>query len=254
MIGIFAPWATLLLLSSVLLIFALEIIICIILALPIFLPLSTAGGVLAVWAFRRLQAGQVQLHLTLVLLLPYFVTAIENQFPNPVSLRTVENQIVINAPAEVVWQQITSVPAIQPEEHHPSLFHLIGVPKPVQAMLPAEQVGAVRRSAYEGDLYFAEVVTALQPGHSYRFTIDLDPQRPPVWPWSEIDGRYFALLDGRYRIEPLSENQVILHLSSRHQLATKLNGYGGIWTDLILADIQQYILTVVKGRSELEVY
>ena len=96
------------------------------------------------------------------------------------------------------------------------------------------------------------MVTAWQPQQGFDFTIDLDPKSTPPWPWSQIGGPHFDILDGAYTIEPLDEGRVILHLSSRHRLNTKLNFYGGFWTDLILRDIQNYILSVIKQRAELE--
>jgi hypothetical protein len=39
-------------------------------------------------------------------------------------------------------------------------------------------------------------------------------------------------------------------LSSRHRLTTKINAYGGWWTEFLLGDIQNYILSVVKDRAE----
>jgi len=40
------------------------------------------------------------------------------------------------------------------------------------------------------------------------------------------------------------------HLGSRHRLSTKLNFYGGWWTDYLLGDIQDYILVIIKNRAE----
>jgi hypothetical protein len=251
--GIFLPWLTCLVVVGVIGLLGFELVVCIILALPIFLPLSSLGGLAFVFLTREFQKDKVPpaLSVTLFLLLPYLVTLVEHQFPTPDSIRTVDSQIVINAPAEVVWAQITSVPKIQPAEHHLAAFWLLGIPKPVQAMLPSGGgVGTVRHSTYENGLNFNEVVTAWQPQQGYRFTIDLDAAHPPPWPWTQIGGPYFDLLDGVYRLEPLADGRVVLHLSSRHRLSTKFNAYGGFWTDFLLGDIQAYILQVIKQRAE----
>lgn len=249
-LGFFLPWLTCLVVVGVIGLFGFELMVCIILALPIFLPLSSLGGLAFVFLTREFQKDKTRLQVTLFLLLPYVVTLVEHQFPTPDSIRTVDNQIVINAPAEVVWAQITSVPKIQPEEHHLAAFWLLGLPKPIQAMLPVGGVGTVRHSAYENDLNFSEVVTTWQPNQGYRFTIDLDPANPPPWPWTQIGGPYFDLLDGVYHLEPVADGRVVLHLSSRHRLSTKFNAYGGFWTDFLLGDIQHYILEVIKRRAE----
>jgi hypothetical protein len=249
-VAVFFPWLTCMVVTGLLAIFLLEAVFCVILGLPIFLPLSSLGGII-VWYFAsQIKKDTTQVTVVIFLVLPYLVAGIESRFPTPTAIRTVASQVVIAAPAEVVWQKIISVPEIQPEEHHLAAFWLLGAPKPVQAMLPIEAVGAMRRSSYEGNLFFVEEVTAWQAGQFFSFTIDLDPQVEAPWPWDQIGGPYFDLLDGGYRIEPLDDHQVILHLSSRHRLSTKLNGYGGWWTDFILGDIQDYILAVIKGRAE----
>ena len=249
---IFLPWISFFLVAGIVLAFAFEALICVMMAAPIYLPLASAGGII-VGAMTRRRARQVtHMSLAILLLIPYFTAALETQLPSPTIIRTVESQIVINAPAKVVWPHITSVPEIQPFEHHLAAFYLVGVPKPVQAMLPEDGIGAVRISNYQDGLRFEEVITEWQPQQGYKFTIGLDPHTTPPRPWNNIGGSHFGLLDGVYKIEPLDDNRIILHLSSRHRLQTKLNLYGGIWTDFILRDIQNYILTVIKGRAEAE--
>ena len=105
-------------------------------------------------------------------------------------------------------------------------------------------------AAADPSLLFVEEVTAWQPRQGFSFTIALDPNTSPPWPWSQVGGPAFEILDGVYTIEPLDSQRVVLHLSSRHRLSTKLNPYGGLWTDFLLGDIQNYILTIVKDRAE----
>jgi hypothetical protein len=255
--ALFLPWLAGLGVVAVIMILAWEAWICVLMAAPIFFPLISLGG-MAMCAIARHNDSDLP-HMSLLFLLaaPYLVGVVENQLPSPDSIRTVQTQIVINAPAEAVWAQITSVPTIQPAEHRPAFFHLAGVPKPMQAMLPVAPsaapenvIGMLRHSAYEGGLYFVEEITAWQPNHSYHFTIDLDPRTTPPWPWNQIGGPAFELIDGAYTLEPISADQVILHLQSRHRLTSKINAYGGLWTDFLLGDIQGYILRVVKNRAE----
>jgi hypothetical protein len=43
---------------------------------------------------------------------------------------------------------------------------------------------------------------------------------------------------------------VILHLASTHRLSTRFNVYAGLWTDLIMRNVQEYILEILKRRCE----
>ena len=267
--AIFVPWLSGGLLIAIILALAWEAWICVLMAAPFFFSLISLGG-MAMCALARRGAeadDSPRLYIALVLIAPYLIGLLESQLPTPETIRTVESQIIIDAPPEIVWSQITTVPEIQPAEHGPAFFRLAGLPKPIQAMLPTsplapaeEVIGMTRQSAYQGPLLFIEQITIWQPNQRYHFTIDVDPTVTPAWPWSQIGGRHFDLLDGAYIIEPLIDQpltdqpltgqRVILHLSSRHRLTTKFNTYGGLWTEMLLADIQRYILRVVKERAE----
>ena len=71
-------------------------------------------------------------------------------------------------------------------------------------------------------------------------------------PWQEIGGRYFDVTAAGYRIEPLENGHVRLHLSSTHRLTTRFNSYGLLWTRWGLAEFQDEILHVLKARAEGE--
>jgi hypothetical protein len=64
-----------------------------------------------------------------------------------------------------------------------------------------------------------------------------------------VGGPYFDVLQGSYRIEPLTRG-VRLHLSSEHRLSTRFNPYAALWTDFIMRDTQDYILRIVARRAE----
>ena len=65
-----------------------------------------------------------------------------------------------------------------------------------------------------------------------------------------IGGPFFDVLDGSYRIEDHGDGKLTLHLESHFRLSTHFNSYAGIWTDLIMHQIQDDILSVVKKRVE----
>ena len=67
-----------------------------------------------------------------------------------------------------------------------------------------------------------------------------------------VGGRFYDVLDGRYRIEPAGEGKVILHLSSRHRLNTHLGRYASWWSERIMDEIQGNILGVIRQRAEAQ--
>jgi uncharacterized protein YajQ (UPF0234 family) len=65
-----------------------------------------------------------------------------------------------------------------------------------------------------------------------------------------VGGKYFDVLEGRYELESIGKNQVTLHLTSQFRLSTNFNFYSGLWSKLIMRDIQKNILEIIKERCE----
>ncbi len=234
---------------------AIEATICLCMAAPLVFGMSALGAVLMCWTLRqidKLRMGvKTKNYLILILLAaPYLINPFESQVPPQDSIRRVDNQITINASPQAVWQNIIRVPAIAPQELQFSISHLMGVPLPVEATLSQEGVGGVRHASFDDGLMFIEAITDWQDLKMIRFTIKVDTQSVREAPFDQIGGAAFDVLDGSYLLEPVG-NRVILHLSSHERLTTRFNGYGGFWTDLIMSDLQNNILQVIKQRAEV---
>lgn len=248
------PWLAALLSLAVALLLAWEGMICVVLWLPIFLVMSTLGGlvagVAARLAWKRRARGAMVAGLAL---LPAAIAPLERAAPPPDERRIVASSIAIAAPPERVWREIARVRRFAPEEHRFAWSHAIGLPRPVEATLSREGVGGVRHASFEGGVVFVETITAWEPGRRLAFEIAADPESIPARALDEhvtVGGPYFDVLEGEYLIERLAAGGVRLHLSSRHRLSTTFNLYAGLWTDLILADTQEYILEALRRRAE----
>ena len=246
----FLPWITCVIFLAIVSILALEAAICIWMASPFFFLVSGIGGLLMRFVLRALKHKTANYVLTFLMLAPFVTSPLENQLPRPDMFRVVETQIRIAASPEVVWEQIVRVPEIQPHERRLTFFQLLGIPQPLMAEMQFEGAGELRYSIYENGMAFNEEVLVWQPGDTLSFSIKPDPVIALPMPFNEIDGTFFAMVDGTYRIEPLAGSGVILHLSSTHRLSTSFNAYGGLWTDFILRDLQQYILEIIQRRAE----
>jgi hypothetical protein len=230
---------------------ALEGWICVVMLAPAALVMALIGGLLATWVARRLTRPEQQSHLALLFALaPFLVTPIESQFSTGDAFQTVTVRQPIGADAATVWHQITHFEPITPQEHHPSAFHLLGLPKPVSATLMGSGLGVVRKGMYENGLTFREVVTAWEPERTFAFTIAIDPETPMELPYGGIGGPHLDIYAARYTIEPVSDGTVMLVLESSHRVTTRFNQYSGAWTSFILADLQGYLLRIVKARAE----
>ena len=111
----------------------------------------------------------------------------------------------------------------------------------------------MRHASFAGGLLFLETVTTWVPNNTLAFTIKADTAQIPPTTLDEhvtIGGRYFDVLRGEYRIEPIANGDIRLRLSSEERLSTDLNPYVAFWSDAVMRSIQQNILQVVEHRCE----
>lgn len=226
----------------------IEGFICVAMYLPLGLILSGVGGILATAKFRKSKTT-----IAAVMLMPFFVHGTEGSIDFKTEEHRVHNTIEIKAAPSSVWNQIKSVPTIGPNELPDSWVHRIGFPRPLDAVIDHEGVGGIRLARFERGLVFNETVDTWVPNKSLSFAIAVDPKDIPPTALDEhvtIGGPFFDVLHGEYRIEPHADGSATLHLESRFRLSTHFNAYAGLWTDLIMHQIQSDILGVVKKRSE----
>jgi hypothetical protein len=219
-------------------------------------PLPVWAWIVLPWVSVGLSAGVnylLNMEGLICVIFALLLAPLERRLSPPVDHRTVETEIRIHAPASVVWRNIERVPAIRPEELNPTWTHRIGFPRPIEATLSHEGTGGVRHASFEHGLLFIETVTEWEPEHVLGFSIRADTRNIPKTTLDEhvtIGGRYFDVLHGEYRIEPLPNGEVDLQLSSEERLSTDFNGYAGMWSDAVMASLQQSILEVIRQRCE----
>lgn len=247
------PWISGLLFLASTLLLLWEGLICIILWLPLVLILSTVGGTIGGITLLIVRSSRNRNYcLGIVALLPFIAGPIESTREAAADIRTVHSQIRIDAPASVVWEQIKTVPLIQESEHSFEIIHTLGFPRPLEATLIGEGVGAVRHATFEGDVLFIETITEWEPNEKISFSILADTENIPPTTFDEhvtIGGPYFDVFHGSYLIEPIDAHSVILHLTSDQRLSTRFNYYSHLWTEWLMGRLQNYILEIVAERS-----
>ena len=253
--AIFMPWLPCLLLAVLVAVLAWEVVICILMALPIFMGMASLGGAAVALIFTRFKGwssstGAQASLLGLVVLAPYLLTPLERQLTPPALVQTVHTRITIQAEPETVWHNLIAVPHIRPEEHHPALFRWLGLPTPLEAILSEPGQKGKRYAVYDNGLALLEPVTEWRPYRRYTFAVSLDPTFPAPPPFDQVGGRYFEVQQVGFDLEPNGAGGTVLHLHSRYRLSTWLNGYGRWWFELLLSDLQTYILGIIKTRSE----
>lgn len=238
-LGFFASWLS-----------HLEALFCLVVAYPIMLPLAHLGGfAMGKWLSR----GSGKLYLTVLVFAPYLVSPVEQLWERPHRQVTVVNTVEIEAPPENVWKEIASVRAIDSNHVPSSLIYSLDFPKPISAEIDAHALGARRLAKFERGVTFFETVTAWNPPNDLAFTIEADPDFIPHTAFDQhivVGGRFFDVLDGRYRVETMPDGSTRLHLTSTHRLSTPFNAYAGSWSQWVMHEIQESILTVILQRAE----
>jgi hypothetical protein len=230
--------------------FGAEGIICAFMALPVFAFMALLGGYLGVRIFYRQKDKMI---ISLFVLIPFLIAPIENYFGLSEKIFVEHTAITINAGESKVWQNITRVKKITDKENHNSLFQFMGFPRPIEAELDTIAVGGIRKAIFDRGLFFTETVTEVIPNRVLAFSIEADPHSIPPKALDEhvmVGGKYFDVLEGRYELESIGKNQVTLHLTSQFRLSTNFNFYSGLWSKLIMRDIQKNILEIIKERCE----
>ncbi len=248
---LFFPWIPVLLFFVITIIFSIEGWACWIMVLPLFFMASSIGGLLG--GYFKTKNSKNKLKLSFILFLPLIFSPLENLIEKIPSKYEAYTYIDIDAPADVIWDNVTRVKNIDKKDDTAWLTNFLGFPRPLKAELNYEGVGAYRKAIFSGGLVFHETVTEYVDNKKMVFNIDVNPAEIPSTTLDEhvlIGGDYFDVLNGTYELEKLNSKTNRLHLTSFFEMKTTFNFYAGWWGKLIMKDIQNNILRVHKKRSE----
>ena len=247
-----APWLIVFTLFYLSFVSGLEGTICLIIIVGPFLILGGLGAF--IMRLARLHGQpQTRLYVSLLVLLPFAASLLENQLVATDHMYTVVTTRDIAAPAAVVWPHIQSVRYIQHAEIKPHFVHLIGVPRPLDGRLDSAAVGGIRHITWEKGLRFQERITHWQPGRGFAYDINVDAASIPPRTLDEhvvVGGRYFDVLRGSYLLTPLASNRCRVELTCTYRVTTNLPAYSRLWADFLLNDFNVMILEVIQGRCE----
>ena len=246
--ALFMPAIPIAILSMFVLLFQFELVVCVCMALPFLIPFGSLGGFLMSRYFVSREEGSKTHQMMGVALIPFLIFAVEANIPKSTDTYTVHTERVIDADAATVWETMVSVPAISEDEYPYIFWHSLGMPRPVEADLVGEGVGAVRFARYDNGLQLQEPVSIWEPNHRFVFNVVVDENAPP--PFRQVGGELIDVLQVGFEIEPLADGQVRLHLNTDYELTTSLNFYGRLWFDYFLDELQTYILDVIEARAE----
>lgn len=198
-----------------LILFALEGLICLILASPLAALLAIAGGSLGRTTAQR--ANDRSKPLYCIALLPFMFAA--DTISPPSAELVSQESIEISAPPERIWDEIISS---APIAERPTPAGRLGLAYPLRGQLVGKGVGARRFGIFSTGIAI-ERVTQWAPGR--RLTFEVLTQPPAMDETSphqivhapHVDG-YFQTGETQFELEPISANTTRLTIRAAHRL------------------------------------
>ena len=228
------------------LVFALEGVLCLAMALPLALPVGALGALVG-----RAIRGEHLVSKPALLCLFTLPASVVLDRPHAPPLREVVTSVEIAAPPEQVWRHIVSFSELQPP---PQWFFRLGIAYPMRARIRGTGPGAVRNCEFSTGA-FVEPITIWDPPR--RLAFDVASQPPPMHEWSPYRDLHPPHLDGtmrsrrgEFRLVELPGGRSRLEGSTWYELQLDPQPYWSIWSDLLIHQIHGRVLRHIKAEVE----
>ena len=239
-------------LGAVLLLVAMEGLICILMAAPFAIVLSTIGGMIGYsiqdryWGARRRPAM-----LSIVLLLVPASFGIEHAAALRAPEFVVRTAIEINAPPEKVWNQVVAFAEIPPPKE---LLFRAGIAYPIRAEISGRGVGAVRHCVFSTGP-FVEPIEVWDEPRLLQFGVTANPAPlNELSPYGNIQPPhlhgYFVSEKGQFLLTALPGGRTRLEGTTWYHDTIWPSAYWRLWSDYIIHRIHARVLEHIRAEAE----
>lgn len=237
--------------GGLLLLFAVEGAICLVMAAPLALVVGPLGALLG-RELARMESSRAMAGPVMVLPL---LTLVEPPVPESL-LHVAETEVVVNAPPEVVWDTVVAFPEIPTDDL--DWFFRAGVAWPLRARIEGTGVGAVRYCEFSTGP-FVEPITTWDPPHHLAFdVVDQPVPMEELSPWDVVPAPH--LLDGtlmsrrgEFRLEALEGGRTRLVGRTWYTLDMAPVPYWSAWSTALIHRIHLRVLGHIAVVSEAQV-
>ena len=237
--------------GACILLFAIEGLICLVMAMGLTVPLAILGGIVGYFMQASYYSSRVMPILLLTLLPLMGFEKIKS--PEPVGFE-VTSTAEINAPVEAVWKNVVSFSELPPAEDW--LFST-GLAYPLRAEIKGTGVGAIRHCVFSTGAFVEPITIWDEPWH-LRFDVTKMPAPMEEWTFYEhvhpphLEG-YFRTTQGEFRLESLPGGRTRLHGTTWYQNDLWPAHYWKWWSDLLIHRIHLRVLKHVGKFTEANV-
>ena len=241
---------SLLILGGFILVFAIDGLICLIMALPLALMLAVPGAALGRAVGKACMRGiDPVVPLLLIWIFPGLIAFEAREVPVP-QVRSVTSSVIVNAPAGRVWDIVVAFPQIS--EPPGGIFQL-GVAYPVEARIEGQGVGAIRYCTFSTGS-FVEPITDWERPKLLAFNVTANPE--PMKEFSfykkvhapHLHG-YMVSRRGQFRLIE-RDGHVVLEGTTWYTHSLYPLWYWGLISDGIIHRIHGRVLNHIKRIAE----
>jgi uncharacterized membrane protein YhaH (DUF805 family) len=238
------------LLGGLLLAFASEGLLCLLMSLPLALVVAMLGAYLGSRSAGRPERRTDAPGYAMVALLPLLLVS-EAASRREAPIYRVDTSIIVNAPAERVWANVVSFSEIKGE---PEWYFRAGIAYPLRARISGHGRGAVRYCEFTTGA-FVEPIEIWEEPHLLRFTVTSIPAPMHELSPYEFDAPHlhgFLVSErGQFLLRRLPGDKTLVTGTTwyRHHLWPA--AYWRFWSDAIIHRIHLRVLRHVKELSDI---
>lgn len=238
--------------AGLMLVFAVEGVVCLIMALPLWAPCAWLGASVGYTLQRGGRWGHAVPHLLLAIgaSLPLIVTAEYWADPSP-PLRSVSTAVTVAAAPQPVWDHVIAFPALPAPGNWP---FTAGVAYPTHATITGRGEDAVRYCTFSTGS-FIEPIEVWDEPRLLRFAVTHNP--PTMREWSirrdvqspHLVG-FLSSERGQFRLTRSSDGQTHLEGTTWYRNRMWPQAYWGLWSDYIIHRIHEQVLQHIETLAE----
>ena len=198
--------------TAILLLTRMEGWVCLLMSTPLIAIGLAVGAVIGVVVREMFDRSGNRSFMSMLILVavPFLLMGAnkaEEQSRRTPRAETIANKLVVDAPREVVWEQLKTFDQIKGSK---GLLMRIGLPVPVSCTMSGEGVGATRTCYFE-EGHIAEKVTEWNPPSSMKFEImEFDV---PGRPWLSFQDASYELTQDGARTTITRKTTIVSRLS-----------------------------------------
>ena len=240
--------------SVLVLAFALDGLVCIMMALPLAIPLAWLGAVVGHHAQRGSPDPAATFHAlpVLFLALPGMLWLEGQVLPQP-RLYSVSSAVEVDSPPETVWKHVVAFDELpEPEEW---VFRA-GIAYPTRAEIHGAGPGAVRHCVFSTGT-FVEPIEVWDEPRLLKFSVTSTPAPlKELSPYGELplphlDG-FFVSKGGQFLLEPLADGGTRLVGTTWYRHGLRPAFYWRWWSDELIHRIHLRVLRHIERLAEAD--